>query len=66
MKANKVSDLTIDQLKKIIDELVKQNLEDFIEDIEALSSRKFIKSIEKSRKEYKEGKFKSFEEVFHV
>ena len=66
MKAKKVSDLTIDQLKKIIDELVKQNLEDFIEDIEALSNRKFIKSIEKSRKEYKEGKFKSFEEVFHV
>lgn len=34
MKAKKVSGLTIDQLKKIIDELVKQNLEDF--DIEAI------------------------------
>lgn len=52
-------------LKKFIDELVKQNLEDFVEDIEALSSKRFIKSIDKSRKEYKEGKFKSFEEYLY-
>lgn len=44
-------------LKKIIDELVKQNIEDVIEDIEALSSKRFMKSITKSRKEYKEGRF---------
>ncbi len=66
MKAKKISDLTIDQLKIIIDELVKQNLEDFVENIGALSSKRFIKSVEKSRKAYKEGKFKSFEEVFDV
>ena len=66
MKVKKVSDLTIEQLKKIVDELVKQNLEDIVEDIEALTSKRFIKSIEKSRKEYKEGKFKTFEEVFDV
>jgi len=66
MKVQKVSDLTVEQLKLIIDKLVKQNLEEMVEDLEALSSRNFIKSIEKSRKEYKEGKSKSFEEVFNL
>ena len=65
MRTKKVSDLTVDQLKIIIDELLKKNLEDIIEDIEALSSKKFIKSVEKSRKEYSDGKFKNFEEVFN-
>lgn len=66
MKAKKISDLTIEQLKEIINQAVRENMEDVVENIEALSSKKFVKSIERSRKEYKEKKFKGFKEVFDV
>ncbi|MBZ0204137.1 MAG: hypothetical protein IT281_07270 [Ignavibacteria bacterium] len=66
MKAKKISDLTIEQLKEIINQAVKENMEDVLENIEALSSKRFVKSVERSRKEYKEKKFKDFKEVFNV
>lgn len=66
MKTKKISDLTIDQLKMIIDEVFKENMGDILENMEAVSSLKFIKSVERSRKEYKQKKFKEFKEVFNV
>ena len=60
MKTKKISDLTIDQLKMIIDEVFKENMGDMLENMEAVSSPKFIKSVERSRKEYKQKKFKDF------
>lgn len=66
MKTKKIGDLTIDQLKMIIDEVIKENMGDMLENLEAVSSPKFVRSIERSRKEYKEKKFKDFKEVFNV
>lgn len=37
---------------------------DLLEDLEALRSQKFVKSIKKARSQYKKGQYKTFEEVF--
>ncbi len=63
-KVKKLHDLTVNELKSLISNTVKEAMEDFIEDMFALSSEKYINSIKEARKDYKEGKLKSFEETF--
>jgi len=41
-------------------------MEDLIEDILALSSDEYLRSIEEARKDYKEGRKRYFEEIFDV
>lgn len=60
----KVSELTIDELRDLISHTVKDSVEDALEDLLALQSEEYIESIEEARKDYKEGKTKSFEELF--
>ncbi|GAB5046403.1 hypothetical protein [Thermodesulfovibrio sp. TK110] len=61
-----VKDLTVEELQKIIENTVREILEDYMEDIIALSSEKYLSSIEEARKEYRNGKIKKFEEIFNV
>lgn len=63
-KVKKLHDLTVNELKSLISDTVKEAMENFIEDILALSSEKYVSSIKEARKDYKEGKVKSFEETF--
>ncbi|WP_457554831.1 hypothetical protein [Candidatus Pyrohabitans sp.] len=44
----------------------KKAVEDLIEDILALSSDEYLRSIEEAREDYRSGRVKSFEEVFDV
>lgn len=60
----KVKDLTVDELKTIISDTVKDSMQDIIEDMLALSSEEYLRSIDEARKDYKEGRVKSFEDVF--
>jgi hypothetical protein len=60
----KIKDLSIDEFQLLINKSVHSAFEEISEDILAMASKDYIKSIEKARKEYKEGKTKSFEEVF--
>ncbi|MCD4766224.1 MAG: hypothetical protein K8R34_06910 [Methanosarcinales archaeon] len=62
----KVKDLTVVELHSLISDTVKETMEDLIEDILALSSDEYIHSINEARTDYKEGKVKSFEEIFDV
>jgi len=62
----KVKDLTVGELKALISDAIKESIEDLIEDMMALSSDEYIKSIEEARKEYKEGKIKYLEEISDV
>jgi hypothetical protein len=62
----KVKDLTIGELRSLISDTVKETMEDLIEDILALSSPGYLRSIEEARSDYKEGKVKSLEELFDV
>jgi hypothetical protein len=62
----KVQDLTIEELRTIISDSIKDVMGDLIEDIAALSSKEYISSIEEARRDYKEGRTKKFEEVIDV
>ena len=55
-----------EELKLLIKESVREVAEDLIEDLMALSSKEFLKSIEEARSDYKQGKIKHFEELFDV
>ncbi len=62
----KVKDLTVVELHSLISDTVKETMEDLIEDLLALSSDEYLHSINEARTDYKEGKVKSFEEIFDV
>ncbi len=62
----KVKDLTVGELQNLISDAVKKAMEDLIEDILALSSDEYLRSIEEAREDYRSGRVKSFEEVFDV
>jgi hypothetical protein len=62
----KVKDLTVVELNSLISDTVKGTMEDFIEDILALSSDDYLHSINEARSDYKEGRVKNFEEIFDV
>ena len=61
--STKVQDLTIDELRIIISDTVKDTVGDMIEDIIALSNKEYIDSVKEARKDYKAGRTKKFEEV---
>ncbi len=58
--ATKVTDLTVDELKEVIENAVKDSLEDAMEDLKALSSQDYLRSIQDARDDYKKGKVKKF------
>lgn len=60
----KVKDLTVGELQSLISATVRGVLEDLIEDIQALSSDEYLRSIEEARNDYNEGKVKYIEDVF--
>ena len=60
----KVKDLTVGKLQSLISATVRGVLEDLIEDIQALSSDEYLRSIEEARNDYNEGKVKYIEDVF--
>jgi len=62
----KIKDLTVEELQSLITDTIKEVLEDLVEDILALSSDEYLKSIEEARRDYKENKVKDFGEVFDV
>lgn len=63
---SKIADLTVEEFKSLITEAFKEIMEELSEDITALSSDDYLKSIEEARKDYRSGQVKKFEEVFDV
>jgi len=62
----KVKDLTVGELQSLISDTVRGAMEDLIEDLSALSSDEYLRSIEEARSDYKEGKVVHLEDVFDV
>lgn len=62
----KVSNLTVTELKVLISDVVEEKIEDAIEDIKSLLDNDFLKTIEEARKEYKEGKVTSIDDILNV
>jgi len=59
----KVKDLTVEEFQSLISDTIKSTLEDLIEDMLALSSDEYLRSIEEARKDYKEGRIKYLEDI---
>ena len=66
MKTKKITDLSVEEFRVFISDTVDTAMKESLEDFIALSSDNYLKSIKEARKDYKEGKIKSFEEVFNV
>jgi len=62
----KVKDLTVGELKSLISDAIKESFEDLVEDIVALSSDEYLRSIEEARTDYKKGRIKYLEEISDV
>ncbi|MHC1611023.1 MAG: hypothetical protein ACXQTW_05440 [Candidatus Methanospirareceae archaeon] len=62
----KVKDLTVGELKSLISDTIKESLEDLVEDIVALSSEEYLRSIEEARTDYKKGRIKYLEEILQM
>ena len=60
----KISELTLDELKDLISKTVQEVIEDYLEDLKALSSNEFINSIAEAREDYKKGDLKNYDEIF--
>jgi len=59
----KISDLTVNELKELIASTVQETIEDYLEDLKALTSKDYINSIREAREDYKAGDFKDYNEV---
>ncbi|NMG83452.1 MAG: hypothetical protein GIS02_04515 [Methanosarcinales archaeon] len=62
----KVKDLTVAEFQSLISDTMRMTLKDLIEDVSALSSLEYLKSIEEARNDYREGRVKHLEELFDV
>jgi len=62
----KVKDLTTDELRELISNTIEEALEDMAEDVVALSSNDYVRSIDEGRRDYREGRAKRLEELFDV
>ena len=62
----KVQDLSVVEFQSLISDTVRETMEDIIEDIFALSSDKYLRSIKEARSDYNQGKVKNLEEIFDV
>jgi lipoate-protein ligase A len=51
-----VKDLSVEELRAVIRDTVEHTLEDKLEDLQALSSKSFLRSIEEAREDYREGR----------
>jgi hypothetical protein len=58
--------LTVDEFKILIRETVYDAMEDYIEDITALSSDEYKESIKTARQNYKDGQIINLEDFFNV
>ncbi|HNR43846.1 MAG TPA: hypothetical protein PKH80_01645 [Methanofastidiosum sp.] len=62
----RIKDLTVEEFRSLLSDTLKEAMDDWKEDMLALSSQGYIDSIKESRKEYKEGKFKNLEDILNV
>jgi hypothetical protein len=51
-----VNELSVDELRTVIRDTVEQTLEDRLEDLQALASRSFRRSIEEAREDFRAGR----------
>lgn len=58
-----VKDLSVTELRSLIEDTVRKTLSDSIEDLEALRSPAYLSSIAKAREDYRAGRTVPIEEI---
>ncbi len=61
-----VADLTVDEFRRLVSETVRESVEDAVEDLAALQSPEYIRSIQEAREDYKQGRVKPLDDLSHV
>ena len=56
--ATKLRDLTVGEFKTLISDTIKENIEDLLEDLTALSSKEYLNYIREAREDYMNGRVK--------
>lgn len=59
----KIKDMEVEDFKILIKQTIDETLEDYFEDIEALSSKKYLKEIKTARNEYQNNEVISLEDI---
>lgn len=59
----KIKEMEIEDFKILIKQTIDETLENYFEDIEALSSKKYLKDIKNARQEYQNNEVFSLEEI---
>ena len=60
---DKISELTIEELKTLITDSVKEAVEEALENFEAGSSKSYLNSVKEAREEYKRGDIQKLGDV---
>ena len=61
--ATLVRDLSIDELRGVIRETVREEMDEHREDLQALGSQDYLRSIEEAREDYREGRVTRLDEL---
>jgi hypothetical protein len=64
IQATLLKDLSIEEFKSLMIGIVKEAVQEEMEDIAALASPLYQQSIQQARDDYKNGKVKSFSDIF--
>ena len=59
----KLSDLSIEEFQNLVAETIKDTMEDYMEEILALSSQEYLDSIQEAREDYQMGRVEKLKRV---
>lgn len=59
----KVNELTVDELKDLISNVVQEKLDEMLEDVKLMLDSEYVNSIKEAREEYKQGKVTSIDDI---
>lgn len=60
-----VKDMSVDDLREMIEETVRRTLENYVEDLQALSSASYTDSIQEAREDYRHGRTIPIEDLLN-
>jgi hypothetical protein len=63
--ATHVKDMSTDDLREMIEDTVRQTLENYLEDVQALSSSAYLDSIAEAREDHRQGRTVSLEDFMN-
>lgn len=62
----KVAELSVEEFKSLIHDTVEESIDELFEDMLAMTSPEYLKSICEAREDFRAGRVKSFEEAFNA